>query len=58
MDDLTRRAMLGDREAQEELTKQGKLLPCQCGGAAVVDDGNPVCQHMSRKLYRYLTRES
>lgn len=22
-----------------------------------VDDENPICQHMSRKLYRYLTRE-
>lgn len=32
MDELTRRAMLGDREAQEEFTKQGKTLPCPyCG---------------------------
>lgn len=37
MDDLTRRALLGDREAQDTLTKQGKLLPCQCGGKVVID---------------------
>ena len=28
MNDLIRRAMLGDREAQEECTKQGIVLPC------------------------------
>lgn len=38
MDELTRRAMLGDREAQKELTKQSRLIPCQCGGKVVIDD--------------------
>ena len=31
MTDLVRRAQLGDREAQEECTRQGIVLPCQCG---------------------------
>lgn len=49
MDELTRRAMLGDREAREEFTKQGKTLPCPyCGsewtqvrhmGITVLDSG-------------------
>lgn len=35
MNDLIRRALLGDREAQEECTKQGIVLPCPfCGGEA------------------------
>lgn len=33
MTDLERRAQLGDREAQEECTRQGIVLPCPfCGG--------------------------
>lgn len=33
MTDLERRALLGDREAQEECTRQGIVLPCPfCGG--------------------------
>lgn len=35
MTDLERRALLGDREAQEECTRQGIVLPCSfCGGEA------------------------
>lgn len=35
MTDLERRALLGDREAQEECTRQGIVLPCPfCGGVA------------------------
>ena len=35
MTDLVRRALLGDRESQEECTKQGIVLPCPfCGGEA------------------------
>lgn len=30
MTELERRAMLGDRQAQEECTRQGILLPCPC----------------------------
>lgn len=35
MNDIIRRALVGDREAQEECTKQGIVLPCPfCGGEA------------------------
>ena len=35
MNDLIRRALLGDREAQEECTRRGIVLPCSfCGGEA------------------------
>lgn len=35
MTDLERRALLGDRQAQEECTRQGIVLPCwRCGGEA------------------------
>ena len=33
MNNLIRRALLGDREAQEECTRQGIVLPCPCCGA-------------------------
>lgn len=33
MTDLERRALLGDRQAQEECTEKGIMLPCPfCGG--------------------------
>lgn len=35
MDDI-KKAMLGDREAQQRLTERGELLPCPfCGGDAM-----------------------
>lgn len=35
MTDLERRALLGDKQAQEECTRQGIVLPCPfCGGKA------------------------
>ena len=38
MTDLERRALLGDRQAQEECTRQGIVLPCPfCGGAAIIE---------------------
>lgn len=45
MTDLERRAMLGDRQAQEECTRQGIVLPCPwCKGTAKIivcdDEGN------------------
>ena len=43
MDELTRRALLGDKEAQEEFTKREKLLPCPyCdrGGAKLTINRN------------------
>lgn len=37
MTDLERRALLGDRHAQEECTRKGIVLPCPfCGGKAVL----------------------
>lgn len=37
MNELERRALLGDRQAQEECTRKGILLPCPfCGGKASV----------------------
>lgn len=37
MDDI-KRAMLGDREAQEELTERNELLSCPfCGGKAMIE---------------------
>ena len=37
MTDLERRALLGDRQAQKECTRQGILLPCPfCGSEKVV----------------------
>lgn len=36
MTELERRALLGDKQAQEECTKNGILLPCPlCGGKAI-----------------------
>lgn len=38
MTNLERRALLGDRKAQEECTRQGILLPCPfCGRQAKID---------------------
>lgn len=39
MNDLERRALMGDKQAQEECTRQGILLPCwKCGGEAEVNE--------------------
>lgn len=36
MTDIERRAMLGDRQAQEECTRRGIVLPCPfCGGTGI-----------------------
>lgn len=38
MDDLARRAMLGDEQAQKECAEKGIMLPCPfCGGPAMVE---------------------
>lgn len=40
MTDLERRALLGDRQAQEECTRHGIVLPCPfCGGDYEPKDG-------------------
>lgn len=38
MNNLIRRALLGDRKAQEECTRQGIALPCPCCVWEMVDD--------------------
>ena len=35
MTELERKALLGDQEAQKQLTESGILLPCNCGGNAI-----------------------
>ena len=35
---LERRALLGDRQAQEECTRQGIALPCPCCGEPMVKE--------------------
>mgnify|MGYP005777341315 CR=1 FL=1 len=38
MTELERRALLGDKRAQEECTRRGILLPCPfCGGKAMIE---------------------
>lgn len=38
MTELERRALLGDRQAQEEYTRNGVVLPCPfCGGKAMIE---------------------
>lgn len=44
--DVIKRALLGDKNAQNEMTENGELLPCQCGGKAKVitridEEGHP-----------------
>lgn len=58
MTDLERRALLGDRQAQEECTEKGIALPCPlCGGKAdkVVYDaaGMFICKKC--KIYKPFT---
>lgn len=36
MTDLERRALMGDKEAQEECTEKGIVLPCPCCGSSKV----------------------
>lgn len=43
MDDI-KRAMFGDREAQERLTEAGILLPCPfCGNTPIVEENLVFC---------------
>lgn len=56
MIDLERRALLGDRQAQEECTRQGIVLPCwRCGGEAeakqVSNVGRPLYAVSCKKHY-------
>lgn len=56
MTDLERRALLGDKQAQEECTRQGIVLPCwRCGGEAeakqVSNVGRPLYAVSCKKHY-------
>lgn len=56
MTDLERRALMGDKQAQEECTRQGILLPCwKCGGEAEVNElhtgGKPLYAVACQKHY-------
>lgn len=39
MDEI-KKAMLGDKEAQRAVTERGELLPCMCGGDAILKKTN------------------
>lgn len=60
MTDLERRALLGDREAQEECTRQGIVLPCPfCGGEAfVVHNGWVECEKCVAETTYYGSKEA
>ena len=54
--DLERSAMLGDRQAQEECTRQGIAIPCwRCGGSAEVrrlnSEGKPIYAVVCKRSY-------
>lgn len=56
MTDLERRALMGDRQAQEECTKKGVVLPCwRCLGEAEVKEirtpGKPLYAVCCKKHY-------
>lgn len=56
MSDLERRALLGDRQVQEECTRRGILLPCwKCSGEAEVNElhtgGKPLYAVACQKHY-------
>ena len=50
MTDLERRALLGDRQAQEKCTKQGIVLPCPCCGC---DDRDMLGLNVYHEQYFY-----
>lgn len=50
MNDLERRALLGDKQAQEECTRRGILLPCPfCGGEAEMHEAEAMAEKVTRK---------
>ncbi|UWP68706.1 Lar family restriction alleviation protein [Subdoligranulum variabile] len=56
MTDIVRRALLGDKQAQEECTRKGIVLPCwRCGGEAeakqVSNVGRPLYAVSCKKHY-------
>lgn len=56
MTDLERHALMGDKQAQEECTRQGILLPCwKCSGEAEVNElhtgGKPLYAVACQKHY-------
>ena len=52
MTDLERRALLGDRQAQEECTRKGVVLPCPfCGGEAELIEEDGFCTVVCKDRY-------
>ena len=54
--DLIRRALLGSREAQQECTEKGIVLPCwRCGGESEIQElhtgGKPIYAVTCKKTY-------
>lgn len=56
MDELKRRALLGDHEAQKQCTEAGIVLPCwRCGGESEIQElhtgGKPIYAVTCKKTY-------
>lgn len=50
MTELERRALLGDKQAQEECTRQGILLPCPfCGGNSEIHEAQAIAEYAKKK---------
>ena len=57
MDREIRRAMLGDRAAQERLTERGVLLPCHCGGEMEIMVPEGIASYPADIYYRPRCKE-
>lgn len=56
MDELIRRALLGDQDAQKQCTEKGIVLPCwRCGGESEIQElhtgGKPIYAVTCKKTY-------
>lgn len=50
MTDLERRALMGDRQAQEECTEKGIMLPCPfCGGLSEIHEAEAIPEYATHK---------
>lgn len=56
MDEI-RRAVLGDRAAQERLTERGELLPCHCGGEMEIMIPKGIAEYPADIYYRPRCKE-
>lgn len=57
MDREIRRALLGDRAAQERLTERGVLLPCHCGGKMEIMIPKGIAEYPADIYYRPRCKE-